>query len=261
MTFKVLYIEDNLNNMKLVRKMLKVTDYLLLEAIDGLSGYQTALREQPDLIIMDIGLPDMSGLEVAHRLQQSPEARHIPIVALTANVSEDMMRECMIAGCKRVLHKPINRFTLLDTIRTVGEQAMTAPAADCLLNPTSPEQRNSVLIVEDNHDLRTIFAYAFHPSQYAVRVAEDGVVALELLQAELPDVMVLDINMPRLSGLDVLRYVRSNQQMKHVKIIVVTGNLQTLHLPEADYADLLLVKPIDISDLITLAQRLISVPI
>ena len=199
-------------------------------------------------------------LAIINRLQQVPEARYIPIVALTANVSEEMMRECMIAGCMRVLHKPISRYTLLDAIRSIGEQAAPAPADGSLLNDADTEKHKSVLIVEDNQDLRTIFARAFHPSHYAVQVAEDGVTALKLLEAELPDIMILDTDMPRLSGLDVLQYVRNNQQLKHVKTIVVTGNLQAVHMPEANYADLLLTKPIDISDLIALAQRLTAVP-
>jgi CheY-like chemotaxis protein len=261
MPFKVLYVEDNANNMQLVRKMLKMTDYVLIEAVDGLSGYEAALREQPDMIIMDIGLPDVNGVDIVYRLQQTPESRHIPVVALTANISEEMMRECMIAGCKRVLHKPISRFVLLDVIRMVGRQPVAAQADTGQPGDLFADELQKVLIVEDNPDLRIIFARAFDPHHYTVLMAEDGITALEILEAELPDAMILDINMPRLSGLDVLRSVRNNQQMKHVKIIVVTGNSRAAQSPEADYADLFLMKPIDIGDLISLAQRLISAPI
>ncbi len=114
-----------------------------------------------------------------------------------------------------------------------------------------------VLIVDDNPDLRVIFARSFDQRYFSVHVAVDGVEAIEYLQNELPDVLILDVNMPKLSGFDVLRYVRKNQRTKDVKVVIVTGNCMAIQAPEAEYADLLLIKPVNIDDLITLAQRLI----
>jgi len=115
-----------------------------------------------------------------------------------------------------------------------------------------------VLIVDDNDDLRTIFARAFDRRHFSVLVAVDGITAIESLHAELPDVLILDVNMPRLSGFDVLRYVRENQATKDVKVVLVTGNCMAMQDPAAEDADLLLIKPVGIMDLVTLAQRLIQ---
>jgi chemosensory pili system protein ChpA (sensor histidine kinase/response regulator) len=120
-----------------------------------------------------------------------------------------------------------------------------------------PASLKKVLIVDDNPDLRAIFARTFDRRHFLVEVAVDGVDAIERLQTELPDVLILDVNMPRLSGFDVLRYVRQNQKTKDIKVVVVTGNCMAIQAPEAEYADLLLVKPVDITELVTLAQRLI----
>jgi CheY-like chemotaxis protein len=114
-----------------------------------------------------------------------------------------------------------------------------------------------VLIVEDNPDLRFIFARTFDRRHFSVHVAVDGVEAIESLQAELPDILILDVNMPRLSGFDVLRYVRSNPRTRNIKVVMVTGNAMAMQSPDAEEADLLLIKPINIADLITLAQRLL----
>ena len=114
----------------------------------------------------------------------------------------------------------------------------------------------SVLIAEDNADLREIFAQVFTFHQFNVRVAHDGQAALAFLEAELPDVLVLDINMPRLSGFDVLDFIRRRTSIKQVKIIVVTGSMLAMQSPEAEYADLFLVKPVAVHDLIEFATRL-----
>lgn len=122
---------------------------------------------------------------------------------------------------------------------------------------TDPSPHKKVLVVDDNPDLRAIFARAFDRRHFAVQVAVDGGEAIERLQTELPDVLILDLNMPKISGFDVLNYVRQNQNTKDVKVIIVTGNCMAMQAPEAEFADLLLIKPVSIIDLITFAQRLI----
>jgi len=82
---KVLYIEDNPHNMRLVRKMLKMGGYDVIEAMTGESGLMTALEERPNLILLDINLPDMDGIEVCQKLRANEDTAWIPVVALTAN--------------------------------------------------------------------------------------------------------------------------------------------------------------------------------
>lgn len=124
-------------------------------------------------------------------------------------------------------------------------------------NISSPLKK--VLVVDDNPDLRAIFARTFDRRHFSVQVAVDGVEAIESLQKEIPDVLILDLNMPRLSGFDVLHYVRENQRTKDVKVIIVTGNCIAMQSPETEFADLLLIKPVSIVDLLTFAQRLIPI--
>jgi len=122
---------------------------------------------------------------------------------------------------------------------------------------TDPSPHKKVLVVDDNPDLRAIFARAFDRRHFAVQVAIDGGEAIDYLKTELPDVLILDLNMPKVSGFDVLNYVRQNQNTKDVKVIIVTGNCMAMQAPEAEFADLLLIKPVSIIDLVTFAQRLI----
>lgn len=114
----------------------------------------------------------------------------------------------------------------------------------------------TLLIVEDNVDLQEIFQRAFEQYAYTIHVVADGAQALAFLAHALPDVMVLDINMPKVSGLDVLTQARNIQGDHHIHIIVVTGNYLAEHSPASKLADLFLVKPVSVRELVKLAERL-----
>lgn len=110
---KILYVEDNSNNMQLVEKILRSRGYRLLGAINGESGLATALSEDPDLVLLDINLPDVDGYEVARRLRHSEMKRQVPIVVVTANALVGDDKKALGAGCDDYLAKPINIRDLL----------------------------------------------------------------------------------------------------------------------------------------------------
>lgn len=103
----VLYIEDNPLNMRMVRKTLANLGYDMIEAIDGLSGLDIALRQRPDLVLVDVNLPDMDGLEVMARIKANPQSASIPVIALTADTTHSDRERCLSAGCDGYIAKPI----------------------------------------------------------------------------------------------------------------------------------------------------------
>ncbi|GAB4324993.1 MAG: response regulator [Phototrophicales bacterium] len=116
MSHVILYVEDNPQNMRLVRKMLKGGGYEMIEAPDGQTGVRLALEFKPDLILMDINLPDIDGLEATRQLKSNPKCDHIPIIALTANAMHGDRERFIEAGCDGYIAKPITRNELLNTI-------------------------------------------------------------------------------------------------------------------------------------------------
>ena len=113
---KILCVEDNPQNMRLVRKMLGAAGYSIVEASDGLSGLRVAEEEMPDLILMDINLPDIDGMEATQRLKSNAVLARIPIVALTANAMPGDRERFLEAGCDGYLSKPITKTELLATV-------------------------------------------------------------------------------------------------------------------------------------------------
>lgn len=122
----ILYIEDNPQNMRLVRKMLQTDGFEMIEAQDGLSGIEAALQHNPDIILMDINLPDIDGLEVTARLRQYPQFANTPIIALTANAMHGDRERITNGGCNGYLAKPITRNELLNTVKRFLWVAQTA---------------------------------------------------------------------------------------------------------------------------------------
>jgi len=113
---RILYIEDNPLNMKLVHKLLVDMGYSMIEASDGEYGIRQALTASPDLILMDINLPDVDGLTVTRKLKGDLRLRHIPIVALTANSMHGDREQCLAAGCDAYLAKPVSRLELRNVL-------------------------------------------------------------------------------------------------------------------------------------------------
>lgn len=106
----VLYIEDNPDNMLLVRRALEARGYHLLEALTGIKGVSVAEQEAVDLILLDINLPDIDGYEVARRLRKSEKhaLAYTPIIAITANALKGDAEKALAAGCDVYMSKPIN---------------------------------------------------------------------------------------------------------------------------------------------------------
>ncbi|MCL7451698.1 MAG: response regulator [Anaerolineae bacterium] len=104
----VLYIEDDLANRTLVKRILEAEGYRVLEADNGIEGLELARRERPALIFVDISMPDMDGYQVATQLRQMDEVRGAPIVALTANVMKGDREKSLAAGCTDYIQKPLD---------------------------------------------------------------------------------------------------------------------------------------------------------
>jgi two-component system cell cycle response regulator DivK len=105
---RVLYIEDDMNNRMLVRRILMVEDIEVEEADNAMKGIEMALANPPDLILMDMSMPEMDGLTATAKIRDMPQIAHIPIIALTANVMEGDRERTLNAGCDGFIGKPID---------------------------------------------------------------------------------------------------------------------------------------------------------
>ena len=113
---KILVIEDNALNMKLVVTLLRLSQFEIIEANDAEDGLKLAHIHRPNLILMDIQLPGMSGLQATQVIKKDAELKDVPVVALTSYVMEGDKDKIINAGCDGYIPKPIDTRHFLETI-------------------------------------------------------------------------------------------------------------------------------------------------
>jgi len=113
---RILVVEDNETNLYLIKFILEKSGYEVIEAREGAVGVELAIKEKPDLIIMDLQLPDIDGLEATKRIRASEADSDIPIVALTSYAMAGDRERALAAGCTGYIEKPINPDTFIAEI-------------------------------------------------------------------------------------------------------------------------------------------------
>jgi two-component system cell cycle response regulator DivK len=103
----ILYVEDNFENKLFVRRVIESMGHEMLEAETGLDSLVIAAEKTPDLILMDVNIPGMDGLETTVKMKQNPRLAHIPVIALTANAMKGDKERCLAAGCDGYMQKPV----------------------------------------------------------------------------------------------------------------------------------------------------------
>jgi two-component system, cell cycle response regulator DivK len=116
---RILYVEDNEDNVYMLKRRLERSGFEVLVASDGEEGVAVALRERPDLILMDLSLPVLDGWEATRRLKSSEETRSIPVIALSAHAMPGDREKALDAGCDEYDPKPVKLPNLLAKIRAL----------------------------------------------------------------------------------------------------------------------------------------------
>jgi CheY-like chemotaxis protein len=118
---KILYVEDNEDNIYMLKSRLSRAGYTVIIATDGAQGVALAASERPDLVLMDLSLPVLDGWEAARRIKAAPETSRIPIIALTAHAMPGDQEKALAAGCDDFDTKPVEMPRLLGKIRALAQ--------------------------------------------------------------------------------------------------------------------------------------------
>ena len=125
----VLVVEDNAANMKFFHALLDAHGYIVLQATNGMEGLRMAREHRPDLILMDLQLPDISGLEVTRQLKEDDALKAIPVIAVTAFAMVGDEEKCLENGCDGYISKPISITDLLQTVEHFLDQPLAQASA------------------------------------------------------------------------------------------------------------------------------------
>ena len=216
----ILTVDDNPTNLKLTSFLLKSEGFDVRTAVDGHETLKLLESLRPDLILMDVQLPGIDGLEVTRRLKKDSATRSIPVIALTAYAMKGDEEKALDAGCDGYIAKPIDTRTFPTTVRAFFKKNVPkASGKDTAIS--------TILIAEDDPIQQQAIQGRLTEEGYSVKVVSDGTEALETVHREHPDLIVADILMPRMDGFQLCRDIRTSAELGNTHVILTTaGSIQ-----------------------------------
>ena len=200
----VLVIDDDLTARELMANHLREAKFKVVTAANGKDGLKLAEQLHPIAITLDILMPEIDGLTVLSALRGNPELAGIPVIICTMTENQ---RKASTLGAAGYLTKPVDRNRLIALLR--GYEARL--------------RRTRVLLVEDDADQRERIRSWLEPQNWSVREAANGRVALEQLDDDVPDVILLDLMMPEMDGFQFASALRDHAEWRSIPIIVITS--------------------------------------
>ncbi|MBI2553574.1 MAG: response regulator [Candidatus Rokubacteria bacterium] len=201
---RILVIDDDPEIHTLIVENLKETGVEFLRALDGEEGLQLARDARPDLILLDIRMPNKDGWEVLHDLKANTITAGIPVVIMSAVDNKSLG---FSLGAADYLVKPVHREGLFQTLNRLA------------IGPGS----GYILVVDDDHESATVVKEALEVKDFTVAVAYNGKQALQAVKQQIPRLIVLDLMMPVMDGFETLARLRSEPATKDIPVVILTA--------------------------------------
>lgn len=230
---KILLVDEDPIIQKLIIQTAQKTNYEIVIAEDGEQALALLKTEKISLIILDVNIPKLSGIKVLERLKSNKKTRLIPVIMLT-NVSTDKAVVSAISkGATEYITKPFEIDFLFERISQITQH-----------------HKIKIMIADDDELVRDLLAQHFRHEGYRVAEVSNGKDVTNFLEQELPNLILLDIMMPGMDGLAVLRKLKSNPKTRNIATIILSVKNQQENILNglAGGADDYIVKPFDIDE-------------
>ena len=225
-------IEDNPTNLQLMVYLLCACGHEVLEAHEGLEGLQKARIEAPDLILLDIHMPQMDGFEVARRLRADPQCSRIPLVAVTALAMVGDRERILASGFNGYIAKPIDAEIFLGQVErfiVVPTRQTPAAPAHAPLEPTAktphPHRKALVLFVDNTQTNIDLVRSILEPSGFEVTTALSAQEGLDLARRVKPDLILSDVHMPYADGYTFMRMVQADASLRDIPFVFLSASV------------------------------------
>ena len=226
---KVLIVEDNAPAARITRRLIEsfgLQAEMARSAEEALTVNEDCIDKAPfDLILMDILLPDMDGIAAAEKIKKSYPVKAPPIIFVSALSRDEALQRATDIGIEYCLSKPVGPSQLLDTIKEIFNQKTFNPLpASTSLIGTETFSGVHILLVEDNDINQMVVSDILKRKEICVDNAENGLEAIEALKKKRYDAVLMDVQMPRMDGIEATRVIRDQLEMADLPIIAMTGH-------------------------------------
>lgn len=224
---RILVVEDNPVTRKMVRLTLRAEGYEVVEAIDAKTARECVARDQPDLILLDLMLPDASGYDVVKEFRAMPNLADTPILCFSGFVSRGEDPNWADSGFTDFLVKPVEPHTLALMVRNYL--------------PHSPRQYAGqghgwhVLIVDDDPVQLKLLKLVYEYADFEIDVAHNGSEALAIAENQRPDIIVSDILMPGMDGFQLCHAIRQHPSLSRTRVLLISANY--VETPDREFAE------------------------
>ena len=214
----ILVIEDNPTTRKLIRVALESDGHRICEAAEAQSALNWLERHQPQLIIQDLMLPDMDGLELVQRLRALPHGRDVPVLCLSGFIARMDDARAMTHSFSALLVKPIDPMQLLEVVRVQLEAPRSQPPR------ATAADAPRVLVVDDDPLQRRLAEFQLTGAGFSVSAVAGAKRAIAEAERQLPAAIVSDVLMPEMDGFELCLAIRSHPQLAQVPVVLVSSH-------------------------------------
>ncbi|MBF0474767.1 MAG: response regulator [Deltaproteobacteria bacterium] len=244
---RILIVDDSRMMRRGLRKYLSPLRAELTEAVDGQEGFELATKCRFDLVITDIDMPRMNGIQLCERLKTTPATRGTPVIMLSSFDSDADIDRGFQAGASAYVTKDEARSCLLETI-------------DDILPKAAFRRNRLILVVDDSSIIRRMVENGLAQAGFQVITAENGRKALQFLQTRRPDFILSDIDMPEMNGFAFCEAVHANPDLATIPFVVMSANSDRSHMLRMlrRGATAYITKPFNLDQLVILVEKLLS---
>ncbi|MCP4592820.1 MAG: response regulator, partial [bacterium] len=228
---RILIVDDNTTNRRLLERILTVWGCQTQTAADGATALELAAHNTFDALILDVHMPEMDGLQVERRIHNDPECGNPQVVFLGSLGSRGEWLNAQAASRTTYLAKPVKQSVLLDTLMDIfrpeddpasGEESASADAL--VAQPDLRPSSGRILLVEDNPVNSRVASQIMLRDHHEVTVAENGRVALEILEQKSFDLILMDMQMPEMDGFEATERIRAHPVWQEIPVIAMTAH-------------------------------------
>ena len=244
---RILIVDDSAVVRSVLSKELLRSGVEVTQAEDGQKAFDIALCKDFDLIITDVEMPNMDGIELCRKLKSNPRTGQTPIVILSSLDKEEDIKKGYKAGASTYITKTQAKESLIETVETV-------------LQKMTFQRGRMILVVDDSSTIRRLVEKGLKEVGFKVEKAENGRVALDVLRRQKPDLILSDIDMPVMNGEEFCQAVHTDPVLGAIPFVVMSANndrpimRRMLQLG----ADAYLVKPFNVDQLVITVEKLLS---